>query len=210
MMKRTTFALVLAFGLTLGLTPGPTLGLTPGPTPGLTPSPTLAAQGAWKTLLDGRSMDQWTPIGMANWRSVAGAIQSDNGMGGFLVSKAPYGDFELRAEVWVSPDANSGIFIRGENPKEITAMNAYEVNLYDMRPDQAYRTGGIVDIAKPMSVMNAGNRWNVMEITAKGPRLTVRLNDTPMVDVQDSKHARGVIALQAGVGTVKFRKVEIR
>ena len=49
-----------------------------------------------------------------------------------------------------------------------------------------------------------------MEITAKGPRLTVRLNDTPMVDVQDTKHARGVIALQAGVGTVKFRKVEIR
>ena len=200
-MTRTFFALVLV-GLTLGLTPGLTLGLTP--------DPTVAAQGAWKTLLDGRSMDQWTPIGMANWRSVDGAIQSDNGMGGFLVSIVPYGDFELRAEVWVSPDANSGIFIRGENPKEITAMNAYEVNLYDMRPDQAYRTGGIVDVAKPMSVMNAGNRWNVMEITAKGPRLTVRLNDTPMVDVQDTKHARGVIALQAGVGTVKFRKVEIR
>ena len=194
MMKRTTFALVLAFGLTLGLTPGLT----------------LSAQGAWKTLLDGRSMDQWTPIGMANWRPVDGAIQSDNGMGGFLVSKGTYADFELRAEVWVSPDANSGIFIRGDNPKQITAMNAYEVNLYDMRPDPAYRTGGIVDLAKPMSMMNAGNRWNVMEITAKGPRLTVRLNDTPMVDVQDTKHARGVIALQAGVGTVKFRKVEIR
>ena len=40
-------------------------------------------------------------------------------MGGFLVSKASYGDFELRAEVWVTPDANSGIFIRAENPKEI-------------------------------------------------------------------------------------------
>ena len=205
-MKRTTFALVLAFGLTLGLTPG----LTPSLTLGLTLGQTVLAQGAWKTILDGKSMDQWTPIGMANWRSVDGAIQSDNGMGGFLVSKVPYGDFELRAEVWVTPDANSGIFIRGENPKEISAMNAYEVNIYDMRPDQAYRTGGIVDVAKPMSVMNAGNRWNVMEITAKGPRLTVRLNGTPMVDVQDTKHARGVIALQAGVGTVKFRKVEIR
>jgi hypothetical protein len=207
MMKRTAIALaLLATGQTIGLT----LGLTPGLTPRLTLVAPLAAQGAWKTVLDGKSMDQWTPIGMANWRSVDGAIQSDNGMGGFLVSKVPYGDFELRAEVWVSPDANSGIFIRGENPKEITAMNAYEVNIYDMRPDQAYRTGGIVDVAKPMSVMNAGNRWNVMEITAKGPRLTVRLNDTPMVDVQDTKHARGVIALQAGVGTVKFRKVEIR
>ena len=147
---------------------------------------------------------------MANWRVVDGAVQADSGMGGFLVSKASYGDFELRAEVWVTPDANSGIFIRCEDPKQVTAMNAYEVNIYDMRPDQAYRTGGIVDVAKPMSVMNAGNRWNTMEITAKGPRLTVRLNGMPMVDVQDMKHARGPIALQAGVGTVKFRKVEIR
>ena len=150
------------------------------------------------------------PIGNANWRVVDGAVQADNAMAGFLVSKASYGDFELRAEVWVTPDANSGIFIRCENPKEVTAMNAYEVNIFDMRPDQAYRTGGIVDVAKPLSVMNAGNRWNTMEITAKGPRLTVRLNGTPMVDVQDMKHARGPIALQAGAGTVKFRKVEIR
>src|SRR5687768_17462095 len=105
-MKRTTIAIAfLACGLTLSLTPGLT----------------LSAQAAWKTILDGRTMDQWTPIGMANWRSVDGAIQSDNGMGGFLVSKVPYGDFELRAEVWVTPDANSGIFIRGEDPKQITA-----------------------------------------------------------------------------------------
>jgi hypothetical protein len=203
MMKRT--AIAIAF-FALGLTPGLTLSLTPGLTLGLT----LSAQGAWKTVLDGRNMDQWTPIGMANWRAVDGAIQADNGMAGFLVSKVPYGDFELRAEVWVSPDANSGIFIRGEDPKQVTAMNAYEVNIFDMRPDQAYRTGAIVDVAKPASIENAGNKWNTLEITAKGPRLTVRLNNKPMVDVQDMKHARGVIALQAGAGTVKFRKVEIR
>jgi hypothetical protein len=193
---------ILAQGLTRGLTLDLTQGLTPGQT--------LYAQGAWRTLLDGSSMNGWTPIGMANWRVVDGTVQADSGMTGFLVSKDTYGDFELRAEVWVSPDANSGIFIRGQNPKEVTAMNAYEVNIYDMRPDPTYRTGGIVDLAKPMAMMNAGNRWNTLEITAKGPRLTVRLNNTAMVDVQDTKHARGIIALQAGVGTVRFRKVEIR
>ena len=31
-----------------------------------------------------------------------------------------------------------------------------------------------------------------------------------MVDVSDSKHARGPIALQYGAGTVKFRNVRIR
>lgn len=175
-----------------------------------TPAVFAQAGAGWTTLLDGTNWNQFMPIGNANWRVVDGAVQADNGMAGFLVSKASYGDFELRAEFWVTPDANSGIFIRAEDPKQVTAMNAYEVNIYDMRPDQAYRTGGIVDVAKPMSIMNAGNRWNTMEITAKGPRLTVRLNGTPMVDVQDMKHARGPFALQAGAGTVKFRKVEIR
>ena len=175
------------------------------------PTTALAqAGGGWKTILAGTSMDGWNPIGMANWRVVDGAVQSDNGMGGFLVSKDSYGDVELRAEVWVSPDANSGIFIRCENPKEVTAANSYEVNIYDMRPDPTYRTGGIVDIAKPSAMINAGNKWNTMEITAKGSRLIVRLNGTQTVDVMDTKHARGPIALQAGVGTVKFRNVQIR
>ena len=164
----------------------------------------------WKTLLAGTNMDGWTPIGMANWRAVDGAVQADSGMGGFLVSKESYGDFELRADIWVTPDANSGIFIRCEDPKQITAMNAYEVNVYDMRPDQAYRTGGIVDVAKPTNIVNTGNKWNTLEITAKGSRLTVRVNGMPTVDVMDTKHARGPIALQAGVGTVKFRNVQIR
>jgi hypothetical protein len=171
----------------------------------------LAQAGpAWKTLLAGTNMDGWTPIGMANWRVVDGAVQADSGMGGFLVSKESYGDFELRADIWVTPDANSGIFIRCEDPKQITAMNAYEVNVYDMRPDQAYRTGGIVDVAKPTSIVNTGNKWNTLEITAKGSRLTVRVNGMPTVDVMDTKHARGPIALQAGIGTVKFRNVQIR
>jgi hypothetical protein len=165
--------------------------------------------GGWTVLLDGTNWNQWTPIGTAKWEVVDDAVQAVGG-GGFLVSKQSYGDFELRAEFWASPDANSGIFIRGEDPKQITAMNSYEINILDTRPDPTYRTGGIVNIAKPMSVMNAGNRWNTMEISARGPRLTVRLNGMPMVDVQDTTHARGPIALQSGAGTIKFRRVEIR
>ena len=175
------------------------------------PATVLAqAPAPWRTLTDGTNMNQFTPIGAANWRVVDGTIQADNGMAGFLVSKESYGDFELRAEFWVSPDANSGIFIRCSNPKEVTAANSYEVNIFDTRPDQTYRTGGIVDIAKPASMVNAGNQWNTFEIVAKGPRLTVRLNGMPMVDVQDTKHARGPIALQAGAGTVRWRNVQIR
>ena len=167
------------------------------------------AGGGWTTLFDGKNLNGWTPIGTANWKLAEGAVQADMGSG-FLVSNQSYGDFELRAEIWVNDDANSGIFIRASNPKEITAMNAYEVNIFDKRPDQAYRTGAIVDVAKPMSVENAANKWNTLVITAKGPRLTVNLNGKPMVDVQNTAHARGPIALQYGAGVVKFRKVEVK
>ena len=178
---------------------------------GVEHAPAAFAQsaGAWTTLLDGSNMNQWTPIGNASWKVADGAVEANSGTG-FLVSKQPYGDFELRVEFWASPDANSGVFIRCQNPTEVGAATCYEVNVFDQRPDPLYRTGAIVNRVKPMSMVNAGNRWNTFEIAAQGHRLTVRLNDMPMVDVQDMKHARGPIALQASAGTVKFRNVQIR
>ena len=72
-----------------------------------------------------------------------GIVQADLG-NGFLVSKEDFADFDLRAEFWVDATANSGIFIRCTDPKQITAMNAYEVNFFDTRPDPSYGTGAIV------------------------------------------------------------------
>jgi hypothetical protein len=92
----------------------------------------------------------------------------------------------------------------------ITAMNAYEVNIFDKRPDQSYRTGGIVDVAKPAAIINTGGKWNTFDITAQGPKLMVTLNGMRMVDVEHKGHVRGPIALQYGAGTVKFRNVRIR
>lgn len=177
---------------------------------GVAVPPAVSAQGGgWTTLFDGKSMDQWTPAGKVDWTITEGTLESTNGMG-FLVSKQPYGDFEFRAEVWVTPDANSGVFIRCQDANKVGAATCYEVNIFDTRPDQTYRTGGIVDVAKPAVMINTGNKWNTVEITAKGPRLMVRFNGMTTVDVEDKKFARGPIALQAGVGTVRFRNVQIR
>jgi hypothetical protein len=167
------------------------------------------AQGGWKTLFDGTSLKGWNVVGDANWEVVDNVVQANKGSG-FLVTPDSYGDFEFSAEFWVSEDANSGVFLRCQDPKTITQTNAYEVNIFDKRPDQTYRTGGIVDLAKPASVIMTGGKWNTFDITARGTKLTVVLNGTKMVDVDDSKHARGPIALQYGAGTVKFRNVRVR
>ena len=171
--------------------------------------PATSAQGAWTTMFDGKSLNGWNIVGDANWEVVDGVIQANKGTG-FLVTPAPYTNFQITLEFWVTDDANSGVFIRCEDPKMITATNAYEVNIFDKRPDQSYRTGGIVDVAKPASVVMTGGKWNSFDITARGTKLTVLLNGMKMVDVDDAKHARGPIALQYGAGTVKFRNVRVR
>ena len=84
------------------------------------------------------------------------------------------------------------------------------MNIYDTRADQTYRTGGIVHIAAPTSVINTGGQWNTYEIVAQGPQLRVTLNGTQTVDTQDTQFAAGPIALQYGAGIVKFRNVRIR
>ena len=175
----------------------------------------------WTTLFDGSSLDGWDVIGDANWVLTNGTVQADSGSG-FLVTSDSYGDFELLVEFWVDEFSNSGVFIRcGEwrrqwqeciGPPGVRDATSYEVNIFDTRADQTYRTGGIVNVASPMSTINAGGRWNTFEITAQAQRLTVVLNGIRMVDTEDGQYAVGPIALQKGEepGTVKFRDVRIR
>jgi len=169
----------------------------------------VSAQGGWTTLFDGSNLNNFNPIGDANWEIADGAVGADSGSG-FLVTKESYADFELTLEFWVDEPANSGIFVRCADAMSVTDRNSYEVNIYDTRADQTYRTGGIVHIAAPNSVIMTGGKWNSYEIKAQGSRLMVTLNGEDMVDVQDTQFADGPIALQYGLGIVKFRNVRVR
>ena len=44
------------------------------------------ADAGWITLFDGSNLDNWNPIGNANWTLVDGVVQADKGSG-HLVSK---------------------------------------------------------------------------------------------------------------------------
>jgi hypothetical protein len=173
------------------------------------------AGAGWTTLFDGTSLNNWDVIGDANWKLADGVAVADKG-NGFLVSKNSYGDFQIKAEFWVNDEANSGIFIRCEDPKKVDAKLCYEVNIYDQRPKPEYGTGAIVEVAKVEPMPKAGGKWNTYEITAQGSHLVVVLNGVKTVDIQDGQHKSGAVALQyaPGVvkdaGIVKFRKVEIK
>jgi hypothetical protein len=170
----------------------------------------------WTTLFDGKNMDRWTPIGTAKWKLEDGLVIADDG-NGFLVSKEDYADFDLRVEFWIEAKTNSGVFIRCTDPNSISSKTAYEVNIWDTRPEQKYGTGAIVNVAAVDPMPHAGGQWNVYEIIAKGDTFTVILNGQKTVDgARSADFAKGRIALQHGKGAtdesgvVKFRKVEIK
>jgi len=163
----------------------------------------------WTPLLGSPELSAWRVLGDANWRLEDGVVQADAGRG-FLVSQDAYADFELRIEFWASADANSGVCLRCSDPANVTPETAYEVNIFDQRPDQTYRTGGIVDVAAPAEVIVTADQWNRYEIRAQGGRLRVQLNGALLVDAEDERLARGPIALQYGAGTIRFRNAEIR
>ena len=184
----------------------------------------MSSQGdaGWVTLLDGsdpKTLENWNRLGDANWRVEEGAIVADKGKGGNLVSKNSYKDFQIRAEFWADHNTNSGIYIRITDPKTVSSKSAYEVNIYDQRPDSEYGTGAIVNVGKvsvsPMP--KAGGKWNTYEIMAKGQQLRVVLNGIKTVDIQHGQFPEGPISLQfanvekgAPGGPIKWRKVQIK
>jgi Domain of Unknown Function (DUF1080) len=188
---------------------------------GVTGCASLPGSG-WNALVDGeRGMENFKVTGEANWRTEAGAIVADNGKTGYLVTKNSYKNFEIRAEFWAATDTNSGIFIRAAEPEKIAAASSYEVNIWDIRPDPKYGSGAIVDFAAvpvPLPATHlVGGKWNVLEITARGPKMTVVLNGTRTVDFENSKFAAGPFALQYGTGVngarggpIKWRSVKVR
>jgi len=173
----------------------------------------------WETLIDGdNGLDNFNQIGNADWRAEGGAIVATRGKGGYLVSKKAYKNFDLYVEFWANQDTQSGVFLRVSDPRKVTAASAYEVNIYDKRPGQEYRTGAIVNVARvPVpTVYKTNGGWNTYRITANGSELTVALNGTVTVYTSDSKFKEGPIALQFGNrgkepgGTIKWRKIQIK
>ena len=168
----------------------------------------------WTTLIDGtKGLDNFNRVAEANWSATDGAVQANAGgkQNAYIVSKSSYTNFVIRAEFWASDDANSGIYVRCQDPANPNDENCYEANIFDQRTDQTYATGAITKFAAvAQPAPRVGGKWSVMEVTANGPQITVVLNGVKTAELRDTKFASGPIALQWARGTIKFRKVEIK
>lgn len=210
------FAVVFTFTL-VSLLPGLSLGAEPG----------------FQDLFNGKNFDGWQLVHGRGPGYVVenGTIVCPADGGGNLFTAKEYGDFVLRFSFKLSVGGNNGIGIRA--PLEGDAAYAgMEIQVLDhdadvykgkLKPSQYH--GSIYDVfpAKTGALKPTGE-WNDEEITAKGRRITIKLNgqvivDANLDDVTDpavlKKHpglARksGYIGLLGHGTRVEFRQFRIK
>ena len=165
----------------------------------------------WQRLLPGELAD-WDQRGDAHWLHKEGTIEPVAGSGlGYLLLPGEHGNLELEIEFWVASDTNSGVFIRCTDGSAINPDSCYEANIWDQHPNQSFRTGSIVTISEPLSIVQTVDQWNSMRIQAVNDHLRVWVNDIVTADVRDNRLEAGRIALQyGGEGMVRFRNIRIR
>lgn len=153
----------------------------------------------------------WQEVG-GSWDLSKGIWTPDPANDTYLVSLETYQDLAISVEFFPDESVNSGVFIRCQDPSEITPLNCLEANIWDNHPRQEFRTGAVVTRAfPPLKQVNTIGRWNRMVVVAEGDRVLVRVNGLLTATYEDPEPMSGHIALQrAATGSVQFRNLKIR
>ena len=172
-------------------------------------TPPVAAIPEGVVLFAGSNLDSFNTLGEPEWNIIDDYVEAESPSRGFLVSKDTYADFRLQAEFYPGPGTNSGIFIRCQDPGDITAGNCYEINVADTNDNPDSRTGSVVGHAPPRVPVASDGQWNTMVIVADGPSITVTVNGTVTAEANDDGLASGPFALQINGGLIRFRNVRL-
>ena len=157
------------------------------------------------------NVNDWFMEGNAHWRFVNNELIGHLvGGSGFVMTRRAYQDFVLKVEFNPDSTINSGVFVRCKN-KKISAIDCYEINIWDLHPNQDYRTGAIVMRSNPLARVETINKWNTYEIKCENDRIQAWINGVLTADIRDEAPAEGYVALQAAeTGEIRFRNVKLR
>lgn len=206
----------------------------------LTPAERAAG---WRLLFDGNSLDQWRGyrqegLPAQGWVVEDGAMHHRaGGGGGDLVTRQQFGEFELRFEFRVAPNANSGVMFGVQEVHAAPWQTGPEFQVLDdaghgLAADHPHSVGSLYELysASAEKPVRPAGEWNQGRIRHAGGRVQHFLNGVKIVDgdasgeewaarIEASKfkvyegfgvQARGHIALQDHGDDVWYRGLKIR
>jgi hypothetical protein len=150
-----------------------------------------ADEPGFRSIFDGKNLDGWKLVGGHGPGYVveAGKLVCPKDGGGNLFTEKEYGDFVFRLEFLLTPGANNGIGIRAPYQGD-AAYQGMEIQILDdsdpvykgvIRPEQYH--GSVYDVIPARTGFRRPvGEWNEEEITARGRRITVKLNGVIILD----------------------------
>jgi hypothetical protein len=138
----------------------------------------------WKPLLnDDLSNAQLKP---GSWTLEKDVLARQGG--GYIWTKERFGDFILDLEFKVVKGANSGVFIRTGNLRQLV-QNSIEVQIHDTKDGADHgECGAIYNCLSPSkTVTKPVGQWNHMTIKAMGPMIYVVMNGEQIINMNVDK-----------------------
>lgn len=105
--------------------------------------------------------------------------------GGSIWTKTQYADFVLDLEFKVDAGTNSGVFFRTADIKD-SVQTGIEIQIHDShgREPGKHSCGAVYDIQAPkVNAVKPAGQWNRMTIMAKGPKISIVMNDEQIIDI---------------------------
>ena len=179
------------------------------------------AEEGFRPLFDGRTLAGWDVVRdtWESWEMQDGMVVCNGAGRGWIRTERMYRDFLLRLEFAISPQGNSGVFLRSLTEGR-PAYNGMEVQILDDHgaPPTTTCTGALYDaIAPAKNVMRPAWEWNELEASCLSTRVRLVLNGEHIVDVDLDEHEatrgrprEGYIGLQNHHSAVRFRRVRVR
>lgn len=193
---------------------------------GLAVSVVVAAQShTFVPLFDG-TLKGWVVENSTagNFTISDGALRVE-GPSGWLRSERQFTDFTMRIRFrFLTADADSGVFFRTTGATQFMRgwpNNAYQVQIRNPATQSRlpavgglFRHGmppGDVTFDQPAveKLSRGTNEWQDLEFTVSGETLTVRFNGSEVTRAGTIVRQPGYVGLQAEVGALEFRSIEI-
>jgi 3-keto-disaccharide hydrolase len=164
-------------------------------------------------LFDGKDLKGWHATGINQWEAVNGILRSPHS-GSDLMTDQAFNDFKLHIEFRLSPESNSGVYLRGRYEVQIEDGN-------DPEPENNQMGAIYGFIAPSQPLPRKPGQWETYDITLVGRMVTVVANGVTVIcnreipgitgGAMNSNEAQpGPIILQGDEsGQVEFRNIMI-
>lgn len=192
---------------------------------------TAAAQDGWKDIFPDAKFSEWTRISIPPGKPVSEPSQwkidsatrtlicEGNGGHEMLRYNTEYSDFVLHVEWKYTKVAdekaryNSGVFVRNDAQGNIWHQaQTGQTGAYIFGVTPIKGTPQRIVLRDQMAENNIKpvGEWNVFEITAKGPTISLAANGKTVSEFKECEIPKGYLALEAEGFRIEFRNIRIR